>query len=318
MRWASLFWTLVVLLVLRRSDGQETPTRFSIIGDFGDPSSPAEGVVATHLNSSNPEFIVALGDITYVSNIDLAVGPYYSQYIYPYKGKYGTGAPKGKNAFWPCIGNHDQTAIDLIEYLNYFKLPGNERYYDVVLGPVHLFSLNSNRDEEDGTSPDSVQGRWLQQRLRDSVSPHRMVIFHHPPYHSSDGHGQAVYMRWPFEEWGATVVMGGHVHVYERLFVHNLTYVVNGVGGRNNFHGFDAPVSGSLVRWVGFGYMNVVADQNTMNCTMLDLNGVKVLDTFTLSAFNRSSAQTSGFVKHTSVWSQNAFPLLLFALLCIF
>lgn len=38
-------------------------------------------------------------------------------------------------------------------------------------------------------------------------------------------------MRWPFKEWGATAVMSGHAHVYERLEVDNLTYFVNGIGG---------------------------------------------------------------------------------------
>jgi tartrate-resistant acid phosphatase type 5 len=53
---------------------------------------------------------------------------------------------------------------------------------------------------------------------------------HHPPY-SAGPHQSSVDLRWPFKEWGATIVFAGHDHDYERLEADGLTYVVNGVGG---------------------------------------------------------------------------------------
>ena len=40
-------------------------------------------------------------------------------------------------------------------------------------------------------------------------------------------------MRQPFGEWGADLVLSGHQHVYERLEVNNLTYIINGMGGHH-------------------------------------------------------------------------------------
>ena len=44
-------------------------------------------------------------------------------------------------------------------------------------------------------------------------------------------------MRWPFREWGASIVLTGHDHNYERLTVAGFPYIVNGLGGkdRRNF-----------------------------------------------------------------------------------
>lgn len=47
-------------------------------------------------------------------------------------------------------------------------------------------------------------------------------------------------MRWPYAQWGASVVFAGHQHVYERLGVDptsggpgNFPYIVNGLGGHS-------------------------------------------------------------------------------------
>ena len=74
-----------------------------------------------------------------------------------------TGVAIGKggttNRFFPSPGNHDWVA-GLGAYVEYFTLPGNERYYDVDLGLVHLYVLDSDLHEPDGTTADSVQAKW--------------------------------------------------------------------------------------------------------------------------------------------------------------
>ena len=37
-------------------------------------------------------------------------------------------------------------------------------------------------------------------------------------------------MRWPFQAWGATAVIGGHDHTYERFNIDGIPYFVNGLG----------------------------------------------------------------------------------------
>jgi hypothetical protein len=115
--------------------------------------------------------------------------------------------------------------------LNYFTLPGNERYYDFVKGIVHFFVLNSCSSEPDGVSITSTQALWLRSRLLESLYKWKIVYFHHPPY-SSGYHGSSEYTRWPFKDWGVNAIFSGHEHSYERLEVQEIPYFVNGSGGK--------------------------------------------------------------------------------------
>ncbi|MDX1613543.1 MAG: metallophosphoesterase [Candidatus Promineifilaceae bacterium] len=209
--------------------------RFAVIGDYG-TAGPAEAAVAELVHSWQPDLIITTGDNNYpngaVETIDANIGQYYSRYIGSYKGAYGPGAQV--NRFFPSPGNHDWDTGSLQPYVNYFNLPGNERYYAVRRGPVHFFALDSDEREPDGISADSEQGRWLQGQLNASSAPWRIVYFHHPPY-SSARHGSSRIMRWPFAQWGATAVLAGHDHVYERLDVDGTPYFVNGLGGRRPY-----------------------------------------------------------------------------------
>ncbi len=178
---------------------------------------------------------------------------------------YGGGA--SENRFFPTLGNHDwrTRAGDpaLPEpYLDYFTLPGNERYFVVAKHPVDLFLLDSNEQEPDGITQDSAQAEWLRRQLDESTAPWKLVVLHHAPYSSGDRHGSSPELQWPFKEWGATGVMAGHAHNYERLLVDQLLYLVNGVGGASVISYFvDEPVSGSMVRLAEM-YGAVLAEAN--------------------------------------------------------
>ena len=146
----------------------------------------------------------------------------------PYLGEYGAGAEI--NRFFPTLGNHDMNANDGQPYLDYFSLPGNERYYDFVWGPVHFFALSADSREPDGVGRSSIQAQWLREQLAQSASPWKVIYMHQSPY-SSAVHGSIDWMQWPFEEWGASIVISGHNQVYERLKIVDLTYIVSGMGG---------------------------------------------------------------------------------------
>lgn len=205
--------------------------RFAVIGDYGE-GGPAERYVAQLVDSWKPDFIATTGDNNYpdgaADTIDKNIGRFYHSYISPYKGIYGAGA--NANRFFPIPGHRDWDTAALRPYLDYFTLPGNERYYDVAWGPVHLFMLDTDEREPDGATATSIQGRWLEKRLADSNAPWKLLFAHHAPYISARVPG-FVHMRWPFKDWGADVVLSGFYHRYERLLVDGLPYLVIGTGG---------------------------------------------------------------------------------------
>jgi hypothetical protein len=207
------------------------PLVFAVIGDYGG-GNPATGDVVEMMVSWQPEFIITVGDNNYpvgaADHMDEAVGQFFHDYLSPYQGIYGDGAVI--NRFFPTLGNHDMLTDKGQPYLDYFTLPGNERYYDFVWGPVHLYALDNLDTEPDGVGTSSIQAAWLQERLATSSSPWNIVYMHYPPY-SSGTHGSTDWARWPYGDWGADAVLSGHDHTYERLLVDGLTYFVNGMGG---------------------------------------------------------------------------------------
>ena len=247
--------------------------RFAVIGDYG-LAGDAEAEVAQLINNWRPDFIITTGDNNYpdgeAATIDANIGQYYQQYIYPYQGAYGPGADR--NRFFPSLGNHDWNTPGAQPYLDYFTLPGNERYYEYTWGPVHFFAMSSDSREPDGVGRSSIQATWLQERLAASTLPWKVVYFHQPPY-SSGYHGSVDWMRWPFKEWGASLVLAGHDHTYERLEIEGLSYIVNGVGG-GPIYPFGFPLQGSQVRYNDtHGALLVEAGTEQLNGTFLSIAG---------------------------------------------
>ncbi len=220
------------VLAGEREPEPEPTLRFALIGDFGTGDVNAAEVAAL-VQGWNVDFVMTVGDNNYpagdAETIDANIGRDWHSYIHPYAGTYGTGADE--NRFWPCPGNHDWNFENEFKpYTDFFELPGNERYYEVIKGPVHLFCVNSDIHEPDTFDADGVQAGWLEAALAASTAPWRIVFQHHPPY-SSGNYGPDVNRQWPFGSWGANLVLSGHEHDYERLVIDGLTHVISGTGG---------------------------------------------------------------------------------------
>lgn len=293
---------LLVISYVQAVDAASTATalRFAIIGDFGVDNSK-EAAVAQLVKSWNPEFVVTVGDNNYLgaaTAIDRAIGKYYRDYIAPYQGTYGSGSTSG-NRFYPALGNHDWESLSCSNgvcqgpYFDYFTLPGNERYYDFVQGPVHFFLVDSDAHEPDGISATSAQAAWLRARLAASTAPWKLVILHHPPY-SSGPAGSTKAMQWPFKSWGADVVLAGHDHHYERLEVNGQLYFVDGLGG-TGISKRVTPIAGSQATYNQYhGALLVGADTTAITFQFIDITGA-VVDTYTLN----KGATTTGTPTNT-------------------
>ena len=272
---------------------------FAMVGDFGD--FPAAGRVATLIADWRPAFVATLGDNAYNpdataddaggfvftgSKIDRGVGQWYWPWIGTYRGAFGGGpAPARPSRLFRTLGNHDWDAapggavFSQLPDATYYSQPGNERYYAVRAGDVELFVLDGEprsvgatggRYETDGVSADSVQAGWLRSHLADSTARWKIVVVHFPPYTSASRGGTAV-LRWPFAAWGASMVIAGHEHQYERLAgPDGLPYVVAGHGGaplNAAFPGTGSPAV-SAVR-VGGQYGAVRFDATPTSLTMV-------------------------------------------------
>ncbi len=250
--------------------------RFAVIGDYGN-GSQNEADVADLIRSWTPDLIITTGDNNYpdgsADTIDEHVGQFFHEFISPYFGSFGEGGQE--NRFFPSLGNHDWHTKDVQPHLDYFTLPGNERYYDFTWGPVHFFAVDSDSDEPDGANRKSVQADWLESRLAESESAWNVVYLHHAPY-SSGRHGSNGRMQWPFAEWGADVVFSGHDHTYERIFTDGIYYFVNGLGGAGRYD-FREIIEGSQVRYnEDHGAMLVEVTDEIMHIQFINREGTLI------------------------------------------
>lgn len=257
--------------------------RFATIGDFGWDGVPLSDV-ADLVKSWDPDFLLALGDNNYdngaASTIDRNIGKYFHEYIYNYQGSYGPGSSTQR--FWAVLGNHEYVTSGAVPHLNYFDFPGNERYFDFVQGPVHFFAINSNSQEPDGVNIQSKQAEWLKTKLELSSSPWKVVFFHHPPF-SSGEHGSNAGMQWPFQNWGASAVLAGHDHTYERIVVNGFPYFVNGLGGRSLYTIRSAKVAGSAFAYNrDYGAQLIEATDRTMTFKFYNRAGEE-LDSYVMA-----------------------------------
>jgi hypothetical protein len=123
-----------------------------------------------------------------------------------------------KDRTWPAPGNHDYEPSYVGSYFAYWGERAGEPgkgYYSVEVGTWHVIALNSNIDA--GTR--SEQERWLREDLASTRARCILAFWHHPVF-SSGHHGPDGRMLPLFEvlyEAGATLVIAGHDHNYERL-----------------------------------------------------------------------------------------------------
>ena len=264
---------------------------YAIIGDYGQ-DSPKEAEVAQMVKGWNPEFIVTVGDNNYplgsAGTIVANVGKHYGDFIYNPDAPAdrictGPAAQEKKNRFFPAPGNHDNYSVPAIKpYLDYFTLPGDERNYEFVWGPVHFFSLNTGKNG----NVDSSTKDWLQSRLAAATESFKVVYFHHPPF-SPGPHGSATAMQFPYKDWGADAVLGGHEHFYARI---NETanakpvYIIIGNSGNENLYSCTAnPLDPTRLTLSNcdnshFGAIKVIATKTKMTFqyyTVDDLNTPK-------------------------------------------
>lgn len=258
--------------------------RFAVIGDYG-LAGEAEQAVADLVLGWEPDFIITTGDNNYpngaAETIDANIGQYYHGYIAPYQGAYGEGSEI--NRFFPTLGNHDWTTNRAQPYLDYFTLPGNERYYDVLWEFVHIFAIDSDSREPDGIGRSSIQAAWLKEALSASDAIWKIVCMHHPPF-SSGLHGSIQAVQWPYAEWGATTVIAGHDHLYERLIIDGFPYFTNGLGGSPARYTFGLSLPGSQVRYRdNHGALLVEARVDSILFQFITVAG-EIIDSYTIEA----------------------------------
>ena len=206
--------------------GPNTPV---VIAWLADTMYPASSDVARALGDHGPQLVIHGGDIQYRTNpadtwngFFLAMQPLFSQ-----------------AAVQLCFGNHELDTEDEASefYDRLFAGKGGEagRWHAVRFGRALVVCLDS---ETGGlTDPEGAQVAWARATLRAAVADGLVPILalHRPTYTLSKyGPSNLVardVVHGLAKDFGAPLVLAGHVHGYERFLVDGVTYVIDGGGG---------------------------------------------------------------------------------------
>ena len=227
-----LFGTTFILLVLAlpthvnplRINAQQTPsatasvTERSTITPSDDPVLVGAGDIAScaldtdektaKLLDNIPGTVFTMGDNTYP-------GGSAADYQACYGPTWGRHAKRTR----PSPGNHDYVARGAAPYFAYFGAnagPAGRGYYSYDLGAWHLISLDSDIAAYAG----SPQESWLRDDLSKTTAQCILAYWHHPMYSSGlqpDRPRDVPVLYQTLYNFGASVVVNGHVHYYERF-----------------------------------------------------------------------------------------------------
>ena len=136
----------------------------------------------------------------------------------------------------PALGNHEYVDEAASAYFAYFGERAGPRpggYYSYELGSWHVIALNTNIPIDSG----SAQEVWLRADLSAHAGSCTVAYMHHPRF-SSGPHDRrdALIPFWrAFVEYGVSVVIAGHDHIYERFAPLDADGNPDSVGGVRQF-----------------------------------------------------------------------------------
>ena len=175
----------------------------------------------------------------------------------------------------PVHGNHE---LFLSEYFGMVAAPGNEEWYSLDLGPLHLAVLNDSRDDESI----EAQAEWLDADLAKSTAAFDVVVTHRA-FYSSGNHGSTETLQERIgpilDAHEVPLVFSGHDHGYERTLPirggavaedGGTTYVIS-AGAGADLYGFDgdwftAHAEGAF----HYAHVAIEGDQLTLRAIRLD------------------------------------------------
>ena len=174
-----------------------------IMGNSGEIGATRTG----KLLDSLPGTILVLGDLAYWDG----TAEEFSECYDPAWGRH-------KDRSYPAPGNHEYRSPEAAPYYAYFgerAAEPDKGYYSFDLGAWHLIALNSNIDATSG----SAQEAWLRGDLAATTARCILAYWHHPVF-SSGKNRDIMEMRDAYAalyEAGASLVLAGHDHNYERF-----------------------------------------------------------------------------------------------------
>ena len=250
--------------------------RLVVVGDIAVCGDDADGKVAALVESLDPEYVLATGDLAYPDGREES----YRDCWEPIWGEL-------EDRVRPTPGNHDYRTDDAEPYFERFGRfapSAAQSWYRFEVGAWTVLSIDSNCQEGDRCDDESDQLRWIDEQLTDLESTCVLAFTHHPRF-SSGHHGNAGRLDAMWRRLGegdVDIVVTGHEHSYERLGPMSaddgepsddgLIQFVAGTGGAA-LRPFPTALESSRRRVVAHGALEVTLSNGAFRWSFVDIEG---------------------------------------------
>uniref|UniRef100_B0SVS7 acid phosphatase n=1 Tax=Caulobacter sp. (strain K31) TaxID=366602 RepID=B0SVS7_CAUSK len=276
------------------SSGDEA-INFVAVGDWGRKGQRSQRVVAEAMGAAAAEigsrFVLSAGDNFYPAGVRSVVDPHWRR---SFEDVYT--APALQTPWYAALGNHDyrgvaQAQVDYTRLSARWRMPN--RYYKVsgeALGAnlLDLFVIDTPPLVDRGNYDEMLQQlahghleahdgdrqiAWLEDELRRSTAPWKIVVGHHPIYSGDHGDSAELVAQVAplLEAHGVQVYINGHDHNLQHIRRGRVDYVCSGAGA--DAAGSVVPVEGTRYCLSRPGFVMFGLDRDALRLEFRDLTG---------------------------------------------
>jgi len=237
----------------------------------------AAEIMATYTDDANfQSFIISVGDL--VNNGDSESG-WDNEFFNP---SYPNILEMIANLpYQSCMGNHEGAGVLFQKYFPYPFEAG--RYWSFDYGPAHFAVV----DQYTSYGPGSAQLTWLENDLASTTKPWKFIYLHEPGW-SAGGHSNEIpvqlYIQPLCEQYGVSILFGGHNHYYARAVKNGIQHITTGGGGAPLYPP-NINYPNILTATMAYHFCKIEIDGGSLNFKAVKTDGT-VIDSFAFSGFN--------------------------------
>lgn len=179
-------------------------------------------------------------------------------------------------SYLPVMGNHEGSGT---LFQQYYPMPFvAQRYWSFDYGPAHIVMLDQYSPYKEGTD----QYNWLKTDLSISNKTWKFILLHEPGWSASDNNMTVQRDILPLvEQYGVSIIFGGHNHYYARSDVDGVTHLTVGGGGAPLYAPNPNALNVVTTNRV-HSFIEIVIHGNVLTGIAYDLDG-KIIDQFSIS-----------------------------------
>ena len=237
---------------------------FAAIGDYGAGTTHL-AKVAANLARSGAKLVVTAGDNVY---------PTGRWQDYQRNWEPAMGAIARTRSFMPALGNHDMYKDDLRPYFGHFPHLQGNAYYTFVERNAQFYALDGDQD----IRPGSAQYRWLEQELKASKQPWKVLYLHYPLFGSSgEGNEMSDAVQPLAEKYGVQLVIAGHEHNYLRSKpLNGVTHLLTGGGGQRVYPFTSKMADHLALRRAAYHHLEIAVGATKLVVRTIDEDGRRI------------------------------------------